>query len=125
MNIRESLDLVDAKGNGLLEKQDLKRALKNVQISVSDNELDTVYKEMGLKIAAGDSDNTYQKSSLMDSGRDSSKRSIYSDHKSKTMLKTEGRAKLQQTVQVMNVGKFIARIELIGKSKPLPQYIFN
>lgn len=27
--------------------------------------------------------------------------------------------------QVMDVRKFVSRIELIGKSKPLPQYIFN
>lgn len=29
VNLRESLDLQDEAGNGLLEKQDLKRALKN------------------------------------------------------------------------------------------------
>jgi Ca2+-binding EF-hand superfamily protein len=50
VNIAESLDLVDIGGNGLLEKQDLKRALRNCQIAISDNELDTIYKEMGAKV---------------------------------------------------------------------------
>ena len=51
VNVRESLDLVDVNGNGRLEKQDLKRALRNCQIPISENVLDTVYKELGMKIA--------------------------------------------------------------------------
>ena len=41
----------DLEGNGLLEKNDLKRSLKNCHIPVSDNELDIIFKEMGGKIA--------------------------------------------------------------------------
>lgn len=52
VNLRESLDLQDEADNGLLEKQNLKKALKNCQIPVSENELDIIYKEMGAKIAA-------------------------------------------------------------------------
>lgn len=49
--MRESLDLHDLEGNGLLEKPDLKRSLKNCHIPVSDNELDIIFKEIGGKIA--------------------------------------------------------------------------
>jgi Ca2+-binding EF-hand superfamily protein len=54
VNLRESLDLHDLEGNGLLEKADLKRSLKNCHIPVSDNELEIIYKEIGGKIAPKD-----------------------------------------------------------------------
>ena len=56
VNLRECLDLQDETGKGLLEKQDMKRALRNCQIPVSENELDLIYKEMGGKIAANGAD---------------------------------------------------------------------
>ena len=105
VNLRESLDLQDEAGNGLLEKQDLKRALKNCQIPVSENELDIIYKEMGAKIAGRGGDD----------GEDAVAQRFGSFNKSRQM----------PTKSVIEIRKFINRIELIGKSKPLPQYIFN
>lgn len=74
---------------------------------------------MGNKIAARDSSDQQINSRTADVRRDSGI-SSYSDLKSKMALKTEGRAKLQPMTQVMDTRKFVARIELIGKSKPLP-----
>lgn len=69
VNLRESLDLHDLEGNGLLEKHDLKRSLKNCQIPVSDNELDIIYKEMGGKIAPKANDEDYDRPKLRADGR--------------------------------------------------------
>lgn len=95
VNIKESLDLHDIGGNGLLEKQDLKRALKNCQINVSDNELDTIYKEMGAKIAARDGEPELDRQiSSKTSEFSRGSLGMMSDQKSKTTLRTEGRKQL-------------------------------
>lgn len=93
VNIQESLNLHDISGNGLLEKQDLKRALRNCQISISDNELDTIYKEMGSKVAQRAPDSDRQIDSRTKTVGHGSLGTDLSNQNGKAALKTEGRVK--------------------------------
>ena len=88
-------------------------------------ELDTIYKEIGTKIASKDDFGDGPRDKTGNQSRSSLGLGSFSDQKSKTTLKSEGRQKHQAIKQVMNIDKFVKRIQMIGKSKPLPQYIFN
>lgn len=109
-NLKEHLREFDSQDTGTLEKAQLKKGLRQCSIAVSDSELDILFKDMGRKMKP-------RTDGLDGDGMGSLKK--------RKDQSAQQRRSQPATKELIDIGKFVASINLIGKSKPLPGYVLQ